>query len=666
MTLVLFLMAAVVAGAETTAEGHYKRGVQLLERRELTEAAEELTASLKLDPSAAAAHHVLGLVRLAEENSSAAISELRRAIQLQPSLAEAHLALGLALGQNGLLDQAAAEFRWAIRLRPKYAEAHKRLGITMRRQGDPKSALVEFQKAVEADPNDPECWYNLGIAQKGESNLSESLISFRRAIALKPDFEKAHYNLGIVLQAQGHRQAAQQELSELKSLHNFRTTLAQSKALILEGVEALKSGQNDRALQAFERAAEQSPALPSGWHYAGVAWDRKGEETKALEAWRKALEIQPDFAKTHESLGLMYARREQYETAVQEFRKAVSGDADDAEAHYDLGLALVRTGEADEGRREFAEALSLNANYTDARMQIGNLLAAKGEPVAAVNVYREVIRRNPNSAEAHNNLGLALLENGDFAGAESAFRRALKLRPGYAAALQNLGLTQPCQVTEPKAGLTVPHVAGSPALTANPKSPLWEQSGKSSIVKDCSHALDYPDMQSTVRAFWTDSDLYLLFVCPYKKLNIFTPPQNDRARDKLWDRDVVEMFLGDDWTDIRHYREFEIAPTGDWIDLAIDLNRDSYDKNWRSGWQTEAKIDEASHTWYAAAKIPLKSVSSHPVKEGTKWRMNLYRIEGDGPDTKRHFLCWQPTCVSGRDPNHVPENFGTLVFGGKP
>ncbi|MEP6535913.1 MAG: tetratricopeptide repeat protein [Bryobacteraceae bacterium] len=396
----------------------------------------------------------------------------------------------------------------------------------------------------------------------------------------------------------------------------------------------------------------------------GVALDRKGDESKALDAWHKALEIEPDFAKTHSSLGVMYARREKYDEAAQEFRKAVSSDSDDAEAHYNLGLALARSGRTDEARIELNEALSLNPNHTDARMQIGNLLAAGNDSTAAANVYREVIRRNPNFAEAHNNLGLALLEGSDFAGAESAFRSALRLQPGYAPALQNLGLTQPCKVSEPKAAFTIPHIAGSPELTADPKS--WAQAASTSIVKDCSRSLDYPDLQSTVRAFWTDSDLYLLFICPYRTLNIFTPPQNGKARDKLWDRDVVEMFLGDDWTNIRHYREFEIAPTGDWIDLAIDLDHSSYDKNWRSGWQTAAKIDEASHTWYAAAKIPLKAVSSQAVKEGTQWRMNLYRIEGDGPDSKRRFLCWQPTCVKGRDPNHVPENFGTLVFSGKP
>jgi mono/diheme cytochrome c family protein len=176
--------------------------------------------------------------------------------------------------------------------------------------------------------------------------------------------------------------------------------------------------------------------------------------------------------------------------------------------------------------------------------------------------------------------------------------------------------------------------------------------------------IDYPALRTQVRSFWTDTHLYLLFTCPYKELNLFLPAQNGGPRDKLWDRDVVEMFLGDDWTNIRHYREFEIAPTGDWIDLAIDLDRESYDQSWRSGWTTAARIDETAHVWYAAARIPLSAVSSSPVKPGTKWRANLYRIEGQGPDARRHFLCWQPTCVVNRDPNHVPENFGTLVFTG--
>ncbi len=221
---------------------------------------------------------------------------------------------------------------------------------------------------------------------------------------------------------------------------------------------------------------------------------------------------------------------------------------------------------------------------------------------------------------------------------------------------------QPCVFTEPAATFSIRHVAGTPELSLNPDAEMWKDAAAESMWKDCSRNIDYPNLKTEIRAFWTDTDLYLLFRCPYTVLNLFLPPNHAAPRIGLWDRDVVEMFLGDDWTNIRHYREFEIAPTGDWIDLAIDLDRKSYDHSWRSGWQTMARIDEVHKIWYAAARIPLASVSSKPVEEGTKWRMNLYRIEGLGADPERHFLCWQPTCVQNRDPNHVPEHFGTLIF----
>lgn len=233
------------------------------------------------------------------------------------------------------------------------------------------------------------------------------------------------------------------------------------------------------------------------------------------------------------------------------------------------------------------------------------------------------------------------------------------------AATVALAQPAPCTAEQPFAEWTIPHVRGSnPPLTLEPSATPWNQShrAQATIVRDCSHSITYTSIETSVQGFWTDTDLYLLFRCPYRELNLFLPAANEKPRDKLWDRDVVEMFLGDDWTNIRHYREFEIAPTGDWIDLAIDLDHNQYDKDWRSEWKTAARIDRASKVWYAAARIPLKAVSNAPVKAGTRWRINLYRIEGLGPDSERHFLCWQPTCVQNRDPNHVPEHFGTLVF----
>jgi hypothetical protein len=221
---------------------------------------------------------------------------------------------------------------------------------------------------------------------------------------------------------------------------------------------------------------------------------------------------------------------------------------------------------------------------------------------------------------------------------------------------------QPCVTADPTATFTIHHVDGSPGLSLDPAAAPWNTASVQSMDKDCSREISYPHLNTEIRAFWTDTDLFLLFRCPYIELNLFLPADNSKKRVHLWDRDVVEMFLGDDWTNIRHYREFEIAPTGDWIDLAIDLDHKNYDHSWSSGWKTMARIDKEQKVWYAAAKIPLSAVSGQHVVGGTKWRMNLYRIDGLGEDPQRHFLCWQPTCVQNRDPNHVPEHFGTLIF----
>jgi hypothetical protein len=230
-------------------------------------------------------------------------------------------------------------------------------------------------------------------------------------------------------------------------------------------------------------------------------------------------------------------------------------------------------------------------------------------------------------------------------------------------AAMSLYAQAPCVVASSRAEFQITHAKGNPTLTLDEHAPIWKHAPEQLMWKDCSRQIEYPQSKTTIKAFWTATDLYLLFRCPYGELNLFLPANHAAPHVGLWDRDVVEMFLGDDWQNIRHYREFEIAPTGDWIDLAIDLDHESYDHSWRSGWQTLARIDEAHKIWYAAARIPLKAVSTQPVIAGTKWRMNLYRIDGLGADPVRHFLCWQPTCVQHRDPNHVPENFGTLIFG---
>lgn len=221
---------------------------------------------------------------------------------------------------------------------------------------------------------------------------------------------------------------------------------------------------------------------------------------------------------------------------------------------------------------------------------------------------------------------------------------------------------EPCTFTEPVATFTVHHQTGEPPLSLDPQSKVWRRASSQTIDRDCHKQVTYDALRTEVRGFWTDRYVYFLFRCPYTELNIFLPANNSAPSNKLWDRDVVELFIGPDWRNIKQYREFEVAPTNDWIDLAIDLNRNSYDQSWRSHWETLARIDRDTKIWWAAVRIPLTGVTQERVEAGTRWRMNLYRMDGKQPEANRHVLCWQPICTPEHPSNHTPEHFGTLLF----
>ena len=251
--------------------------------------------------------------------------------------------------------------------------------------------------------------------------MTGAVAAFRRAIELKPDFEKARYNLGIALRAQGETAAAQKQLKELEELHQFRARLAQSKLLILQGVDALKQEKLDDALALFQKSVEQSPELPTGTLLSrrnlGTQQDDPTCARGAIKKQWSSNRIMPRPTPASE----LYWAQDNHAGALEEFRQAVMSDPDLAEAHYNLGLALAKSERLDESIRELNEAISLDPKYTDARIQLGLVLSQNNDPAGATNVFRDLISRDPNFAEAHNNLGLVFLQAGDLAAAHGVW-----------------------------------------------------------------------------------------------------------------------------------------------------------------------------------------------------------------------------------------------------
>jgi len=161
------------------------------------------------------------------------------------------------------------------------------------------------------------------------------------------------------------------------------------------------------------------------------------------------------------------------------------------------------------------------------------------------------------------------------------------------------------------------------------------------------------------RILWSTKALHVRFVCHQAEpLVISEKPQNLTKTMGLWDRDVCEIFIAPDPHLIERYLEFEAAPTGEWLDVAIHWTAQKRESDWQfnSHMTTAPSVENGRVT--IAMRIPWNHWIHEPQK-GERWRVNLFRCVGKDPN--RGYLAWQPTLTP--QPNfHVPQVFGSLVF----
>ncbi len=194
------------------------------------------------------------------------------------------------------------------------------------------------------------------------------------------------------------------------------------------------------------------------------------------------------------------------------------------------------------------------------------------------------------------------------------------------------------------------------ALSADPASAQWKAI-HGVFAENNQYGKPTPGHRTEIRARWTDKNLYLLYICSYEQLYLLEHPDKKNETNKLWDHDVAEVFAGADFDNIKHYREYQVSPQGEWVDLDIDRKNPLPDGGWKwnSGFEVKARIDQEKKIWYGEMRIPIASFDAREPKAGNEVRINFFRLQGPPPDRK--YIAWQRT----NGPSyHVPEAFGKM------
>jgi hypothetical protein len=187
----------------------------------------------------------------------------------------------------------------------------------------------------------------------------------------------------------------------------------------------------------------------------------------------------------------------------------------------------------------------------------------------------------------------------------------------------------------------------------------WNSADPTHITRYWSGEAAAIGRHAEARILWSHEAISIRYICnQVEPLVVSATPQTEKKTIGLWDKDVCEIFIAPDVDTAERYFEFEAAPTGEWLDLAIQTLPETREADWefRSGMTTAARIEKDSVV--IAMRIPWGRWSHEPRK-GERWRVNLFRCVGSDPT--RGYLAWQPTLTP--QPNfHAPQAFGWLRF----
>jgi hypothetical protein len=187
----------------------------------------------------------------------------------------------------------------------------------------------------------------------------------------------------------------------------------------------------------------------------------------------------------------------------------------------------------------------------------------------------------------------------------------------------------------------------------------WDKAQATPIENYWSGAPAPVARHAEARILWSKSALHVRYICnQVEPIVISDKPQTEKKTMKLWDRDVCEIFIATDPSFVERYLEFEVAPTGEWLDVAVDWTTGKRQSDWefQSHMTGAGRIEK--HKVTMAMRIPWNGWIHQPQK-GERWRINLMRCVGRDPN--RGYLSWQPTRTP--EPNfHVPKVFGSLLF----
>jgi tetratricopeptide (TPR) repeat protein len=177
------------------------------------------------------------------------------------------------------------------------------------------------------------------------------------------------------------------------------------------GMAAWKTGENEKALSAFDQALQLDPSHRKSLFNSSRVLLGSSRPKEALERIEKALAQEPMSNEGLRLLGRARYELGEVDGAIQAYRRALAIDERDVWSMNNMGLIYIQQDRSSEALAPLARAVELRSNAPVFQNNLGTALERSGYPTAAAQAYEAAIAVDSTYEKA--SVGLARVTSGD-------------------------------------------------------------------------------------------------------------------------------------------------------------------------------------------------------------------------------------------------------------